>query len=106
MHERRRTERGFAGVTKIEVSREILSKPLRVADRNLIKQIVGMLPVMQRLAIPRFSGLEKKWVTATAFGERIKAHHQAETELGVLTERVGIHGHEPVWRVDPIIAAA
>ena len=65
-----------------------------------------MLAIMERLVVPRFASLKQKRVTATGFRERIEAHHQARTELRTLADRVGVHAHDPVWRINSVIAAA
>ena len=52
MHESNRAERGFAGITKIEISRKVLGELLRVGDRYFAEKIVRMLPVMLWLVAP------------------------------------------------------
>src|SRR4051812_15620311 len=106
MHERRRTERWLAGIPDIKISRKIRPKLLRIADRQLIKEIVGMLAIVERLPVPGFAGLKEKWIAASSFREQIEAHHSAKAELRAFIERMRIHGHEPVGRVDPIVAPA
>src|SRR5215510_10272924 len=91
--------------TEIDVGAEIVIEFLREAERKFVEEIMRMLPVMQWLSVPRFTGLKQERITASTFGERIEAHHQARTELRVIPKRMGIHPHEPVWRIDPIIAA-
>ena len=66
MHERRRPQRRFARITGIQIGGKIVAEPLRIADRDLIEQIVRMLPVVQRFAIPRFAGLKQERITAPA----------------------------------------
>ena len=106
MHERRRPERRFARIAEIQICGQIAPEFLREAQRNLIKQIVRMLAVVERIALPGLAGLKEKRVAASTFGQQIEAHHSAKTELGALSERMRIHRHKPVWRVDPIVAAA
>ena len=106
MHERRRTERRLARITEIDVCAEIVLEFLREAERKFVEEIVRMLPVVQRLIVPGFAGLKQKRITASAFGERIETHHKRDTELGVVAKRMGKHRHEPVRRVDSIVAAS
>jgi hypothetical protein len=47
---------------------------LRKAYRQLVEQIVRMLPIMERLVVPRFASLKQKRVSAPAFSQRIKTH--------------------------------
>src|SRR5205807_429171 len=98
MHERRRPERRFARITEIEISRKITREFLREAQRNLIKQIVRMLPVVERIAIPGLTSLKEQRVTPPSFGQQIEAHHSAKADLRVFPERMRIHRHKPVWR--------
>ena len=91
MHECRRTERRFARITEIEIRAKIVIELLREAERKFVEQIVRMLPVMQWLVVPRFAGLKQKRITASAFGERIEAHHQARADLRAVAERMRIH---------------
>src|SRR6266567_7740684 len=65
-----------------------------------------MLPVMQWLVVPRFAALKQKRITAAAFREWIETHHQSPAELHVFIYRMRVHPHEPVWRIDPVVAAA
>src|SRR5438132_3385570 len=105
MHKGRRTERRFTGITEIEIRTEIVIEFPREAEREFVEEIVWMLPVMQWLAVPRFATLKEKRITASLFGERIQTHHQTRTELGRVGERMGIHCHEPIRRIDLIDAA-
>src|ERR1700730_15553508 len=105
MHKGRWTKGRLARLYEIQITRDIPGKLLRVNDRQFAEQIVGMLTVVQCLAVPRFAGLEQKWVTASLFGKKIDTHHEAQTDLGVFVEGMRIHAHEPVWRVDAIVAA-
>src|SRR6476646_402085 len=105
MHERWRTERRFTGITEINIGAQIVIEFLREAEREFVEEIVRMLPVVQCLSVPRFAGLKQKRITASAFGERIAAHHQARTELRAVAQRMRKHRHDPVWRIDPIDAA-
>src|ERR1039457_5528739 len=99
MHEGRRTERRLAGITKVEKRAKIDVELLRVTERQFAKQIVRMLPIVQRLTVPRLAGLKEKRITAPAFGEQIETHHRAQTELCGIAERMRIHAHDPVGRV-------
>src|ERR1043165_6307619 len=99
MHERRRPQRRLAGIAEINICRKIRAELLGIAERNLIEQIVRMLPIMERVPVPGLAGLKEKRITAAAFREQIEAYHPAKTKLRVLAERVGIHGHEPVRRI-------
>src|SRR4051812_21963451 len=103
MHEHRRTEGRLAGIPDIEICRKIRRDLLGIAERKLIEQIMGMLAIVQRLAVPGFAGLKEKWITAATFGEQIEAHHSPKAELGVFAERMRTHRHEPVRRVDAIV---
>src|SRR5438067_5907696 len=105
MHERRRTERRFTGITEIEIRTEIVIEFLRETEGEFVKKIVRMWTVMQWLAVPRFAALKEKRIPASLFGERIQTHHQTRTELGRVGERMRIHRHEPIRRIDPIVAA-
>src|SRR5205814_9412630 len=105
MHESGRTERRFARITEINIGAEIVIEFLREAEREFVEEIVWMLPVMQWLAVPRFATLKEKRITASLFGERIQTHHQTRTELCRVGARMGIHRHEPLRRIDPIVAA-
>ena len=62
-------------ITEIHVPAEIVLDLLRKAERKFVEEIVRMLAVMQCLSVPRFAGLKEKRITASAFGERIEAHH-------------------------------
>src|SRR5207237_10139778 len=64
-----------------------------------------MLTIVKRLAVPRLAGLKEKWITATAFREKIDTHHRAQTELRVFVKGMRIHAHDPVGRINPIVAA-
>ena len=75
MHECWRTERRLTRITEIDVRAEIMLEFLREAERKFVEEIVRMLPVMQCLAVPRFTGLKEKRITASAFSQRIEAHH-------------------------------
>src|SRR5205807_5124161 len=88
MHERRRPERRLARITEIEISRKITREFLREAQRNLIEQIVRMLAVVERIALPGFAGLKEKRVAASTFGQKIEAHHSAKADLRALSERM------------------
>src|SRR5262249_3630673 len=104
MHERRRTERRLTGIAEIDVCAEIVLEFLRDTERKFVKEIVRMLAVMQWLSVPRFACLKQKRITAALFGERVEAHHQARTKLRIIPKRTGIHPHEPVRRIDSIVA--
>ena len=67
--------------------------------------IVWMLPVVQGLIVPGFAGLKKQGIAASAFGQRIETHHQAHAELRAVAEGMREHSHQPVRRVDAIVAA-
>src|SRR4030095_437800 len=84
MHECGWTERGLTRITKINVRAEIMLEFLRETERKFVEEIVRMLAVLQRLAVPRFTGLKQKRITTPLFGERIEAHHQARTELRII----------------------
>src|SRR5215831_12997375 len=84
MHECGRTERRFTGITEINVSAQIVLEFLGNAKREFVKEIVRMLPVVQWFSVPRFATLKQERITASAFGERIEAHHQARAELRVI----------------------
>ena len=58
MHERGRSQGGFAADIQRRVGREIVPEFLRIAHRKLIEKIVRMLPVVQRLSIPGFTAFE------------------------------------------------
>src|SRR5215471_5533756 len=88
MHKRGRTERRFAGITEIDVGAKIAIKFLRETEREFVEEIVRVLPVVQRLAIPRFAALKQERITAPSFSERIEAHHQSRTELRRVAERM------------------
>ena len=70
-----RTERRLTRITEIDVGAEIVLELLREAEREFVEEIVRMLAVVQCLSVPRFAGLKQKRITASAFGERIEAHH-------------------------------
>jgi len=106
MHECGWTERRLAWVTEINVATEIVIKFLRQAQRQFVEEIVRMLSIMQRLIVPRFAALKEKRITATALGKRIKTHHQTRADLRGLAKRMRIHCHNPVRRIDPIIATS
>ena len=91
MHKCRRAERRFARIAEIDIRAKIVIEFLREAKRKFVEEIVRMLAVMQWLAVPRFAGLKQKRITASAFGERIEAHHQARAELRAVAERMRIH---------------
>src|SRR5439155_13055720 len=105
MHECGRTKRWFTRIPEIDVSAQIVIEFPREAEREFVEEIVRMLPVMQWFSVPRFAALKEKGITAPAFGQRIETHHQARAELGRIAERMRIHRHEPIRRIDPIIAA-
>src|SRR5690349_23091125 len=105
MHECRWTERRFTRVTKIDVATEIVLEFLRQAERKFVEEIVRMLSIMQRLAIPRFAALKEKRITAPPFGERIEAHHQARPNLCGVAERMRIHRHDPIRCIDAVVSA-
>ncbi len=65
-----------------------------------------MLAIVQRLVVPGFTGLKQKRITASAFGEGVEAHHETATDLCGVAERMRIHSHDPVGRVDSVIASS
>src|SRR5882724_3962094 len=75
MHECWRTESRLTGITKIDVRADIVLEFLREAEREFVEKIVRMLAVVQCLSVPRFTGLKEKRITASAFSQRIEAHH-------------------------------
>src|SRR5438094_7719093 len=75
MHECRRTECRLTRITEIDVRAEIVLEFLREAERKFVEKIVRMLAVVQCLSVPRFAGLKQKRITASAFSQRIEAHH-------------------------------
>src|SRR5205809_4020924 len=89
VHECGRSERRFDRVTKIQVRTQTDIEFLRITDRQFVEQIMRMLPIVERLIVPRFSGLKKKRITAAAFRKWIQTHHQARTELRVVPKRAG-----------------
>ena len=66
------------------IAAKIVGELLRKRERKFVEQIVRMLPIVQRLIVPGFAALEQQRITASAFGERIEAHHRAQTELRVV----------------------
>src|SRR5262249_11186598 len=75
MHECGRTECRLTRITEINIGAEIWLELLRETKRKFVEEIVRMLAVVQRLSVPRFAGLKEKGIAASAFGERIEAHH-------------------------------
>src|SRR6188474_776165 len=75
MHECWRTERWFTGITEIDVRAEIVLELLREAERKFVEEIVRVLPVVQWLSVPHFTGLKQKRITAALFGKRVETHH-------------------------------
>ena len=65
-----------------------------------------MLAIVQRLIVPGFAGLKEQGIAAAAFGERIETHHQSHAQLRSFTEGMREHAHDPVRRVDSIVATA
>src|SRR3989442_3903751 len=65
-----------------------------------------MLPIMQRLIMPRLAALKEKRITAALLGEWIETHHQTCADLRAVAEWMRIHPHDPVWRIDAVIAAS
>ncbi|PYK91660.1 MAG: hypothetical protein DME40_06415 [Verrucomicrobia bacterium] len=49
--------------------------------------------------------MKKQRITTAAFGQRIETHHQAYAELRAVAERMREHSHQPIRRVDAIVAA-
>ena len=65
-----------------------------------------MLTIVELLAVPRLARLKEKRITAPHFGEKIETHHRTQPELRAVAERMRIHAHDPVGRVDAIVSAA
>src|SRR5438128_11243321 len=78
MHERHRTQRGFACRTACN------RHACRVVQRNapdggeLREEIVRMLPIDQRTSVTRFSSLKDFGVTRLANSRRIKTEHAVQ----------------------------
>src|SRR5713101_8136496 len=65
-----------------------------------------MLSIVQWLIAPRLAALKQKGITAAAFREWIETHHQTSAKLRALAKRMRVHRHDPVRRIDPVVAAA
>jgi hypothetical protein len=58
MHKRGRSQRRLARITNKEKGRKVVRKLLRIAHRNLIKQVMRMLPIVQCRAVPSLARLK------------------------------------------------
>src|SRR5436309_1496649 len=67
---------------------------------------VWMLSIVPWLLVPRFAALTWKRLSATGFGEGIEAHHQTRGEVGGIPQATRIRRHDPVRRIDPVVAAS
>src|SRR5581483_369371 len=106
MHERRWAQGWLARVTEVKIRTKVVIELLRQAQREFVEEIVRMLTIVQRLVVPGFAGLKQERITASTFGQGIEAHHEAAADLGAVAERMRIHAHKPVRRIDSVIAAS
>src|SRR5438105_4852967 len=59
------------------------------------EQVMGMLPIVQGLAVCRLASLQDQWIAALSDGQRLGAEHEVSHDL-TRPERVPRHAHQRV----------
>ena len=68
MHERGRTKSWLTWITEVDKAGYVVREFLGVGKGQFAEQVVGVLPIMQRLIVPRLTRLKKQRIPVAAFG--------------------------------------